>query len=146
MSEATIMMLAWICAGLIAGTPTPLPANPQQAYREARAQAGRSPEEQVKLALWCEAHGLTAQRLHHLTLAVLADPKNVVARGLMGLVSHDGRWQRPEAVADRLKADADKVATLAEYEQKRQKAAYTAEGQWALGIWAEEHGLPEQAK
>ncbi len=139
------MMLAWICAGLIAGNPASDPTSPPDpaaTYREVRDKAGRSPEEQVKLALWCEAHGLTAERLHHLTLAVLADPKNVAARGLMGLVSHEGRWRRPEAIADQARVDP----ILAEYELKRQKAAYTADAQWALGLWAGEHGLPEQAK
>ena len=140
------MMLAWVCAGLIAGTPAQPVDAQQQAYQEARAQAGRSPDEQVKLALWCEAHGLTAERLHHLTLAILADPGNAVARGLMGVVQHDGRWRRPEDIADRLKTDPDRAATLAEYEQKRQKTHYTADAQWALGIWASEHGLTEQAK
>ena len=51
----------------------------------------------------------------------------------MGLVSHEGRWRRPEAVADQIKADPDRAAALAEYELKRQKAAYTADAQWALG-------------
>ena len=137
------MTLAWICLGLIVGTPD---SGPAADYKEARAKAGRSPDEQVKLALWCEAHGLTAERLHHLTLAVLADPANAAARGLMGLVAYQGRWRRPEVVAEKLKADPDRAATLADYEQRRQKAAYTADAQWALGIWASEHGLPEQAK
>ena len=139
------MTLALICAGWIAWAPVADPAPPPdlaRSYQEARAQAGRSPEAQVRLALWCESHGLTAERLHHLTLAVLADPKNAAARGLMGLVSRDGRWQRPEAVADKAKADA----TLSEYEAKRLKAAYTADAQWALGVWCDEHGLKEQAK
>ena len=50
----------------------------------------------------------------------------------MGLVSHNGRWQRPEAVADKAKADA----SLAEYEAKRLKAAVhrrCASGRWASG-------------
>ena len=139
------MTLALICAGWIAWAPVADPAPPldlARSYQEARAQAGRSPEAQVRLALWCEAHGLTAERLHHLTLAVLAHPKNAAARGLMGLVSHNGRWQRPEAVADKARADA----TLSEYEAKRLKAAYTADAQWALGVWCDEHGLKEQAK
>jgi len=69
----TTLMLAGICAGLIAGSPisdlASRAASPQQAYREVRARASRSPEDQDKLALWCEAHGLTADRLHHLTLS-----------------------------------------------------------------------------
>ena len=141
------MLAVLACTALLSAGPDAPPVDDtRRAYQEARAGAGRSPEDQVRLALWCEAHGLTAERLHHLTLAVLADPKNATARGLMGLVSRDGRWQRPEALADRLKADQDHAATLAEYEAKRLKAAYTADAQWALGTWCDEHGLKEQAK
>ena len=147
------MTFAWICAALLAAAPASDPASdpaqppdPALSYRELRDKAGRSPEEQVRLALWCETHNLPAERLHHLTLAVLADPRNAVARALMGLVARDGRWLRPEAVADRLKADPDRAATLAEYEARRQRAAYTADGQWALGVWADEQGLAEQAR
>jgi Pretoxin HINT domain len=141
-------MLALVaCSALLAiGLDAPPPADSQQSYQEARAKAGRSPEEQVRLALWCEAHGLSAQRLHHLTLAVLADPKNLTARGLMGLVLHEGRWLRPEVLADKLKADPEKAATLAEYQSRRLKADYKADAQYALGIWCDEHGLKEQAK
>src|SRR3954468_20753086 len=101
-------MLALVaCSALLAvGPEAPTsPPDARLAYQEARAKAGRSPEGQVRLALWCEAHGLTAERLHHLTLAVLADPGNATARALMGLVAHEGRWLRPEVLADRLKAD-----------------------------------------
>ena len=84
--------------------------------------------------------------MNHLTLAVLADPKNAAARGLMGLVLRDGRWSRPEVIAEKAKADALGAATLAEYESRRLKAPYTADGQWSLGLWADEHGLKDQAK
>ena len=60
----------------------------------------------------------------------------------MGLVAYQGRFLRPEAVADRAQADP----ALAEYDQRRMKAPYTADGQWSMGTWAEEHGLKEQAR
>ncbi len=137
-------MLALVACSalLIAAGPDARPPDVARAYQEARARAGRSPGDQVKLALWCEAHGLTAERLNHLALAVLADPTNAAARGLMGLVSLDGRFQRPEVVAARVKADP----TLDEYNARRMKAPYTADGQWALGLWADEHGLKDQAR
>ncbi len=140
------MALAWLCAAaLISGGPAPEPSPPPDlaaSYREARDKAGRSPEAQVALALWCEARGLDAERLRHLALAVLADPSNAAARGLMGLVPHGGRWLKPEAIAAEAKADP----TLAEYESRRLQAPYTADGQWALGLWADEHGLRQQAR
>ena len=141
------MLAVLTCTALLSAGPDAPPVDDtRRAYQEARADAGRSPEDQVRLALWCESHGLTAERLHHLTLAVLADPKNATARGLMGLVSRDGRWQRPEVLADKLKADQDRAATLAEYEGRRLKAPYTADAQWALGAWCDEHGLKEQSR
>ena len=142
------MFMLVACTALLAVGPDegPSATDARQAYQEARSRAGRSPEDQVRLALWCETHGLTAERLHHLTLAVLADPRNATARGLMGLVSRDGRWLRPEVLAEKLKADGDRAATLVEYEAKRLKVPYTADAQWALGVWCDEHGLKEQAK
>ena len=130
-----------VCSVVLASNP---PSTTPSNYTEARAQAGRSPEDQVRLALWCEAHGLTAERLHHLTLAVLADPKNAVARGLMGLVSVDGRWVRPEAVADRTTAEPSPL--MADYVARRNDAPDTADGHWALAVWAAEHGLDDQAR
>ena len=70
--------LALVCAGLIGlmdGTTPPTPAIAAE-YRQAQAASGRTPADQIRLALWCEAHGLTAERLRHLALAVLADPAN----------------------------------------------------------------------
>ncbi len=141
-------MFALIAAAALLAPDIP-PAGPddtQAAYQVAKSTAGRSPAEQIRLAYWCEAHGLTAERARHLALAVLADPTNAAARGLLGLVARQDKWMRPDAVADQVKADAPLAATLAEYDQKRAATAYTAEGQWNLAQWAEAHGLPAQAR
>src|SRR4051812_2227414 len=84
-------------------------------YEAARAEAGRDPDAHVKLALWCESHGLSAESLKHLALAVLNDPKDATARGMLGLVAFRGQWQRPEDVANRARSDP----TLAEYNARR---------------------------
>ena len=141
-------MLALIAAAALAAADVP-PASSddnRQAYQAAKAAAGRSPDDQVRLAYWCEAHGLTAERMRHLAQAVLADPNNATARGLLGLVSRANRWVRPDAVADQVKADDALAKTLQEYDAKRSGTPYTADGQWTLGLWAEEHGLTAQAK
>ncbi len=136
------MLSLLVCSALLAaGAESPGP-DVHRAYEEVRSQAGRSPDDQVRLALWCESHGLTAERLNHLALAVLADPKHATARGLMGLVAHDGRFLRPEAVAGKAKSDP----TLAEYEARRQETPYAADGQWSLASWCDEHGLKDQAR
>ena len=133
---------------VVVGDPPAAPVNDdtRQAYQAAKEQAGRTPDDQVKLAYWCEAHGLSAERMRHLAQAVLANPNHAAARGLLGLVSRQDRWMRPEAVADQVEADANLKAKLADYDQKRSATPYTADGQFGLAQWAEEQGLKEQAK
>ncbi len=114
-------------------------------YETAKAAVGHDPKSQIRLALWCEAHGLPAERLKHLAIAVLTDPSNATARGLMGLVSYRGHWSRPEAVGQKVKDDAALSAALAEYNGRRERAAKTAEAQWRLALWCEEHGLTAEA-
>jgi hypothetical protein len=90
-----------------------------QAYQAARAQTTRDPDAQVRLALWCETHGLNAERVKHLALAVLADPTHATARGLLGLVQYRGQWQKPDDVARQVASDAKLAAALAEYNARR---------------------------
>src|SRR5689334_7378694 len=108
-----------LCSGLMAAVVSD---GDRAAYEAAQAQAGRDASAHVKLALWCEQHGLTAERARHLALAALNDPKNAMARGLMGLVQVDGAWRRPAEVEAKLKADAVRAAVVAEYEQRRARA------------------------
>lgn len=115
-------------------------------YEKARAAIGRDADAQVRLALWCEAHGLQAERLKHLALAVIGDPKNAAARGLMGLVAFNGQWKRPESVVDKVKADEALTAKLAEYNARRERTPETADAQYRLALWCEEHGLNAEAK
>ena len=140
-----MLSLAIACSALLAAAPEPEPADPRVAYRAAVASAGRDADAQVKLALWCEAHGLQAERFKHLALALLADPANAAARGLMGLVADAGKWRKPEAVAARIRADAELSAALAEYNSRRAKAPNTAEAQWKLALWCEGKGLKAEA-
>ena len=140
-------LAALVCFGLLgmADGSTP-PPDVAAAYEQAKASAGRLPGDQVRLALWCESHGLTVERARHLTLALLADPTNTAARGLAGLVARDGRWVAPDRVAETVQTDAIAQALLADYDQKRSKTPYTADAQWALGQWADEQGLTDQAR
>jgi hypothetical protein len=134
-----------LCATVFAATP-PAAAEDLAAYETARMQVGRSSDAHTRLALWCEAHGLGAERVKHLALAVLADPANATARGLMGLVAYRGRWERPDAVAERVKADEALSAALAEYNARRERMPETADAHWKLALWCEEQGLDAEAK
>jgi hypothetical protein len=55
-----------ICAGLLGSSP-PDPTD----YQAAAARAGRDAGAHVKLAVWCEAHGLDAERLKQLAALAL---------------------------------------------------------------------------
>jgi hypothetical protein len=103
-----------------------------------KAKAGKDAPSQVKLALWCEAHGLDAERVNHLARAVLADPKNVTARGLLGLLAICGRWESAEKIGERIKADEQRAARLAEYNTRRAKLVGEEEAiQYEEGLYLE---------
>ena len=147
-----MVTLVVVCCGLLSALPAesdrPAPdlAAYEAAYKDARAKVGRDADAHVRLALWCEAHGLPAERLKHLAIAALIEPGHATARGLMGLVAHAGGWKRPEAVADRLKADAALAATLEQYKARRDRAPVKADDQWKLALWCEQNGLEAEAK
>jgi tetratricopeptide (TPR) repeat protein len=115
------------------------------AYKAASAAAAGSADAQVKLALWCEAHGLTKERLTHLAAAVAAEPGNALARGLLGLVAHQGKWERPEVVAQQIENDPAQREPVREYLDRRVKADMTPGAQLSLAVWCERKGLTAQA-
>jgi hypothetical protein len=117
------------------------------AYRQAVGRAGRDPDANVRLALWCEANGLRAERLRHLAAALDARPGHATAHGLLGQVADDGRWRRPEEFADAVRSDAALTAALAEYNTRRaaMPRPETADAHWALGLWCERQGLAPEA-
>jgi len=116
-----------------------------QEYQTLAAGAGRDAEAHVQVALWCEARGMTPERTRHLTRAVLIDPENSVARGLLAMVARDGKWARPEQVRSELENDAPARALLDEYLRRRAESADTADAHLDLARWCERNGLDEQA-
>ncbi|HEY2154590.1 MAG TPA: tetratricopeptide repeat protein, partial [Isosphaeraceae bacterium] len=141
MIRATLVVLG--CLASFDGPATPAP---EPSYDQMKAAAGRDAASQVKLALWCESHGLEAQKLRHLAVAVLSDPSNAMARGLMGLVEYGGKWRRPEAVADALKADVKHADLMAEYGGRRVRTPVKPDAQYKLALWCEEKGLRDEAR
>jgi Pretoxin HINT domain len=114
-------------------------------YKSAAAQAHRDPGAHVRLALWCEDHGMTAERLKHLSLAVLNDPSNALARGLLGLVAYHGKWERPDVVGRQIQNDPARHAIVREYLDRRARTPDKAEAQMKLAAWCALKGLKEQA-
>jgi hypothetical protein len=134
---------------VLADDPPVPPSKPEKAtldaYSAAQAKAGRTPDAQVKLALWCEARGLSAERTKHLMLATLLDPANTAARGLLGLVAYHGKWLAPLEIARQVQKDPVNQGLLREYLIRRARTPDTSDGQWKLALWCEDHGLKEQA-
>ena len=128
-------------------------------YEALRLKAGQEPAALVKLALWCEAHGLSAERRKHLADAVAIEPGNVAARGLLGLISYRGKWLSPDDVQVQRKSDVELSKKLEAYYPRRaeielsdmagksdagarHKAALAHE---KLGAWCQEQGLKDEA-
>jgi thioredoxin-like negative regulator of GroEL len=65
-----------ICAGLLGMSP-PDPTD----YQAAAARAGQDAGAHLKLAVWCEARGMNAERLKHLAAALAIDPQNARPAG-----------------------------------------------------------------
>jgi hypothetical protein len=138
---------------VVAGPATPR-SEDLAAYESARAKVGRDAEAHIRLALWCERRGLESERIRHLALAVLIEPGNVTARGLLGLVKHAGKWEDPAQVGERIRADPALAATLADYNARRDaldqelRSSSRQEAERAhvkLGLWCEQKGLKAEA-
>jgi hypothetical protein len=132
--------------GVLATNPTEADKTADlQAYEAVREKVGRDPKAHVQLALWCEARGLSAERLKHLALAVLLDSKDARARGLLGLVAYGGAWRTPEDVGVRVRANEDLARRLAEYNDRRARTPEKADAQWELALWCERNALGAEA-
>ncbi|HEV3167012.1 MAG TPA: hypothetical protein VGZ22_23585 [Isosphaeraceae bacterium] len=105
-------------------------------YQEAKAQAGRDPQAHIRLALWCETHGLLAQREKHLAIARLIDPGNAEVRRLL---------EEPGKQAAEVQSDAELTAARAEYLERRARIPDSADGHWRLALWCEQKGLKAEA-
>jgi len=145
-----MVSMIFMCCALLGADDTPPAAAPSgkhaiEAYQAAQAKAGKNAADQVRLALWCEAHGLSAERMKHLALAVVYDPSHALARGLLGLVSYQGEWKKPDQVSRAVQDDPDTKARIQEYLQRRAQVRERADDHWKLALWCEQNGLKQQA-
>jgi hypothetical protein len=125
-----------------------LTSNPADntAYEAARARAGKDPAKLLKLALWCEAHGMDTEKKLHLEESARLDPKGAAAHGLLGLLDDHGQWVTPEAVAARTKADEALAVKLADYNIRRDQIEREAKAERAKVASFERSGLILQAR
>ncbi|MDR3636381.1 MAG: polymorphic toxin-type HINT domain-containing protein [Isosphaeraceae bacterium] len=142
----TPLLIGSLLAAVPPSSSTAIDDHVRAAYRDAQARAGSGPSAHVRLALWCETHGLQEERTRHLAAALAADPSNTAARGLLGLVAYRGRWQHPEEIADAARSDKALQATLAEYNAQREGMPETADAHWKLALWCDQHGLAPEAR
>ena len=61
-----------LCCAMIGDDGSPQSKAPSDLaiYESAQAKAGKDAAAQVRLALWCEQHGFSAERVKHLALAI----------------------------------------------------------------------------
>jgi hypothetical protein len=131
----------------------------RKTYEALRIKAGKDPAALVKLSLWCEAHGFSAERGKHLMEAIGVNPDNIAAHGLLGLISYRGKWLKPEEVQGERQSDPKLAEKLKAYLARRaavvallkdgktdsagrHKAALAHE---KLGAWCQEQGLKDEA-
>jgi hypothetical protein len=141
---SSVLLTGAVIVGVLAGDDAKAVPLEMAAYSSAAAGARRDPDAHVRLALWCEAHGLTAERVKHLSLAVLYDPTNALARGLMGLVAYQGKWARPDQVSRSVQNDPERNARIHEYLRRRANAPDLPDDQWRLALWCEQNDLKQQ--
>ena len=115
-------------------------------YKATQSKVGHDANAHVQLALWCEAHGLTGERIEQLAQALMRDPHNAVARGLLGFVSYQGKWQPAVDVEKQVQNDPTYQDVIREYLDRRARTPDKADAQLKLATWCREKGLKEQAR
>ena len=125
-----------VCA-ILGDDAKPAAAEPADrvAYEAAEKKLGNDANSHVKLALWCEAHGLTAERIKHLALAVASTRRIALARGFRGWFRIKGNGSQPEDVGEQIKNDPAYHAAIREYLARRARTASKADAQLKLAAW-----------
>jgi hypothetical protein len=139
------------CCALLVADPgesatksLPAPAD-LAAYAAAKSKVGRDADAHVRLAVWCESHGLEAERMKHLAMAVLYNPSHALARGLLGMVAYQGKWSRAEIAGKQIENDPSYNDAIREYLDRRARTPDKADSQLKLAAWCEQKGLRAQA-
>ncbi len=136
--------LVYCC--LLVATPLDGPTPEETAaYQSAAEKAGRDALAHIRLASWCEVHGMQIERHKHLGIALEIAPDHPAIHGLNGQVFDNGEWRMPQAVVEDFLSNPEAKATLALYRARRDKSPDTAQAHWQLAQWCEENGLKAEA-
>ncbi len=137
-----------LCCALLTDGDKPVgtTAVDRAAYNAAADKAGKDPAAHVQLALWCETHGLSSERVKHLTIASSLDPSNALARALLGLMAFQGKWAKPDQVEKEIRDDPKLQALLRDYLDRRVRTpAKNVDAQLRLANWCLDNGLKDEA-
>jgi Pretoxin HINT domain len=146
--EKIMLHFVLLCCALLGdgGKPAQATTADRAAYEAAAAKAGNSAAAHVQLALWCETHGLSSERIKHLSIASSLDPSNVLARALLGLMAFQGKWAKPDQVEQEIRDNPKYQAIYREYLNRRVRAPQkNADAQLRLAAWCLENGLNDEA-
>ncbi|MFO0956412.1 MAG: Hint domain-containing protein [Isosphaeraceae bacterium] len=136
------LLIGCLGCGMVAASGTGVVDESTRAQYEQRKQAAKlDSASQVALALWCEQHGMNAERNRHLSLAALRDPDNPRIRSLMGQVKDGDGWRRAEEAAAGRAADPIRE----EYQSRRARMKDTDDDHEKLADWCSKNGLDDEA-
>ena len=91
---------------------------PLKEYLQRRAKTPDKPDDQWKLALWCDEHGMKEQAKAHLYQVLKRDPRREAAWRRLGFKKIGGMWVKPEIQAA-VKAEAQAQARATKYWKPR---------------------------
>jgi hypothetical protein len=137
------MVSCWLLTAMPGDAPTP---EELRVYQAAVAKAGENVAAHIRLASWCELHGMQVERQKHLGIALELAPENPTVHGLLGQVADNGYWRVPQAMVEDYLTDAKAKTNLASYRARREKIPDTAQAHWQLAEWCDENGLKAEAK
>ncbi len=136
------VVCCWLFLAVPGDSPTP---EELSAYQAAAAKAGENVSAHIRLASWCELHGMHLERHKHLGIALELAPDNAAVHGMLGQVFDGGEWRMPQAVVENYLSDARAKANLASYRARRERMSDTAQAHWQLAEWCEENGLKAES-
>ncbi len=145
MSHNSIVIFLAILAGPGDGGQASVGVDDLSAYHAAAVKAGKDPDAHLRLALWCEAHGLIPEREKEVAETLRLNPNHAAARGLSGMVRTEWGWLKVDEVAAKLESDPVRRARLAAYDAARDKADDSAHDQMKLAAWCTAQGLFEDS-